>query len=70
MNINFKDKIRYFLFYFSWILFVYLMFSSEKATFDIKEWDYMSRLHFSYYGYVIGAVLTLFYYIDENFNIN
>jgi uncharacterized membrane protein AbrB (regulator of aidB expression) len=60
-------NLRYPIFYFIWSLLFYAVFSIQQASCVISEWPEIERMHYVFYGPVIGLVLTVFYYIDNNF---
>jgi len=63
-------KKKYLKFYFTWITIFYFIFSVEDGSLYIIRWDIVSKIHYSLFGIILGILLIVFWYIDDNFKLN
>ena len=60
-------KLKYILAYIVWIAEFYILFAVENNSISIVRWELMSRMHFNFYGIIVGAIFIMFWWIDDKF---
>lgn len=65
MKTIYKKILSFLIVMLCWNIFIYLVFSNILCEFNITKWDEIVKLLFLHYGFSIGLVISLLFYLTS-----